>query len=153
MPSRSDGGLEFVLMAEASVTIFVCVSCRRSLGDAEESFDQPGRGLADTLRARLRDGGQKNVTVTPVDCLAVCKRPCTVALAGADKWTYLIGDLDPDSHAEEILAAALSFAASENGIVPWRERPASFRKGVIARVPPIATGDTAGLPASEAVQS
>ena len=140
-------------MAEATVTIFVCVSCRRSLGDAEESFDQPGRGRADTLRARLRDGGQKNVTVTPVDCLAVCKRPCTVALAGADKWTYLIGDLDPDSHAEEILAAALSFAASENGIVPWRERPASFRKGVIARVPPIATGDTAGLPASEAVQS
>lgn len=132
-------------MAEASVTIFVCVSCRRSLGDAEESFDQPGRGLADTLQARLQDRGQTSVTVTPVDCLAVCKRPCTVALAGADKWTYLIGDLDPDSHADEIVAAALSFAASENGIVPWRERPASFRKGVIARVPPISV--------SEAVQS
>lgn len=122
-------------MNEATVTIFVCVSCRRSLGDAEESCDQPGRGLVDTLQARLR--GHASVTVTPVDCLAVCKRPCTVALAGADKWTYLIGDLDPDSHAEEIVSAALSFAASENGIVPWRERPASFRKGVIARVPPI----------------
>lgn len=124
-------------MDEAPVTIFVCVSCRRSLGDAEESFDQPGRRLVDTLQARMWDGGHTSVTVTPVDCLAVCKRPCTVALAGADKWTYLIGDLDPDSHAEEIVAAALSFAASENGIVPWRERPNSFRKGVIARVPPI----------------
>ena len=132
-------------MTEATVTIFVCVSCRRSLGDAEESFDRPGRGLADTLKARLADSGQTGVTVTPVECLAVCKRPCTVALAGADKWTYLIGDLDPDTHAEEIVAAALSFAASENGIVPWRERPASFRKGVIARVPPISV--------SEAVQS
>lgn len=132
-------------MAKTPVTIFVCVSCRRSLGDAEESFDQPGRGLADTLKARLADGGQTSVTVTPVECLAVCKRPCTVALAGADKWTYLIGDLDPETHAEEIVAAALSFAASENGIVPWRERPASFRKGVIARVPPISV--------SEAVQS
>ncbi|MDP1911002.1 MAG: DUF1636 domain-containing protein, partial [Hyphomicrobium sp.] len=80
-------------MGEATVTIFVCVSCRRSLGDAEESFDQPGRGLVDMLQARLRDRGQASVTVTPVDCLAVCKRPCTVALAGADKWTYLIGDL------------------------------------------------------------
>jgi predicted metal-binding protein len=124
-------------MNEATVTIFVCVSCRRSLGDAEESFDQPGRGLVDALQARLRDRGQAGVTVTPVDCLAVCKRPCTVALAAADKWTYLIGDLDPCSHAEEVVSAALSFAASENGIVPWRERPASFRKGVIARVPPI----------------
>ncbi len=132
-------------MTEAPVTIFVCVSCRRSLGDAEESFDQPGHGLVDMLNARLRNGGQTSVTVTPVECLAVCKRPCTVALAGADKWTYLIGDLDPDTHAEEIVAAALSFAASENGIVPWRERPASFRKGVIARVPPISF--------SEAVQS
>ena len=128
-------------MDEAPVTIFVCVSCRRSLGDAEEAFDQPGRGLVDTLQARPRDGGQASVTVTPVDCLAVCKRPCTVALAGADKWTYLIGDLEPDSDAEEIVATALSFAASANGIVPWRERPASFRKGVIARVPPISVSE------------
>ncbi|MDP2375518.1 DUF1636 domain-containing protein [Reyranella sp.] len=123
------------------MTIFVCVSCRRDLGDGAESFDQPGHGLVEMLQARLRDGGQTGVAVTPVDCLAVCKRPCTVALAGADKWTYLIGDLDPDSHAGEIISAALSFAASENGIVPWRERPASFRKGVIARVPPISVSE------------
>lgn len=140
-------------MDEATVTIFVCVSCRRSLGDAEEAFDQPGLGLAEELEIRLRDGGQTGVTVTPVDCLAVCKRPCTVALAGADKWTYLIGDLDPDSHAGEIVSAALSFAASENGIVPWRERPASFRKGVIARVPPILAGNATGISASEAIES
>ena len=131
-------------MDEATVTIFVCVSCRRSLGDAEESFDQPGRGLVALLQARLRDSGQTSVAVTPVDCLAVCKRPCTIALAGAGKWTYLIGDLDPDSQAGEIVSAALSFAASENGIVPWRERPASFRKGVIARVPPIVVGSMTG---------
>ncbi len=140
-------------MDEATVTIFVCVSCRRSFGDADESFDQPGRGLVEALQVRLRDAGRSSVTVTPVDCLAVCKRPCTVALAGADKWTYLIGDLDPDLHAEEIVSAALSFAASENGIVPWRERPTSFRKGVIARVPPIAAGGAAGSPALEAVES
>ncbi len=120
-----------------AVTIFVCVSCRRQLGEGEDSFDQPGHGLAEAIKARLQGGEQARLAVTTVDCLAVCKRPCTVALVGADKWTYLIGDLDPDSHVDEIVAAAKSFAASENGIVPWRERPASFRKGVIARVPPI----------------
>ena len=140
-------------MDEATVTIFVCVSCRRGLGDADESFDQPGQGLVDTLRAGLAGRGQASVSVTPVDCLAVCKRPCTVALAGAGKWTYLIGDLDPDTHAEEIVSAALSFAASENGIVAWRERPASFRKGVIARVPPIAVRGIAQPSALEAVES
>ena len=119
------------------VTIFVCVSCRRRLGEDDESFDQPGRGLAEAIEARLQDDGQAHLSVTAVDCLAVCKRPCTVALSGAGKWTYLIGDLDPDSHVDEIVLAARSFAASENGIVPWRERPLSFRKGVIARVPPL----------------
>ena len=120
-----------------TATIFVCVSCRRPLGDGEDSFDQPGHGLAEAIKARLQGGEQARLTVATVDCLAVCKRPCTVALVGADKWTYLIGDLDPESHVDEIVSAAKSFAASENGIVPWRERPASFRKGVIARVPPI----------------
>jgi predicted metal-binding protein len=38
---------------------------------------------------------------------------------------------------EEIVAAAISFERSENGIVPWKERPPTFRRGVIARVPPI----------------
>jgi predicted metal-binding protein len=120
-----------------TATIFVCISCRRSLGDDEESFDQPGRGLVEAIEARLRDGSQDRVVVTGVDCLAVCKRPCTIALSATNKWTYLIGDLDPDTQIDEIVAAARSFAASENGIVPWRERPASFRKGVIARVPPL----------------
>ncbi len=77
------------------------------------------------------------IAVVPVECLAVCRRPCTIALAADGKWTYLIGDLDTDSHLDEIAGAAESFAASANGIVPWKERPASFRKGVVARVPPL----------------
>jgi len=128
-------------MGESTVTVFVCVSCRRRIGDCDDAFDLPGPDLAEALRSRLQEGGHAHVVVTPVDCLAVCKRPCTVALSGADKWTYLIGDLDPQLHVEEIVATALSFVASDNGIVPWRERPASFRRGVIARVPPIAVRD------------
>ncbi len=70
--------------------------------------------------------------------MPVCKRPCTVALAADDKWTYIVGDLSPDANAQDVIAAAKSYGASANGIIPWRERPQSFRKGVIARVPPLA---------------
>lgn len=77
-----------------------------------------------------------DVAIVEVDCLAVCTRPCTLALAGTNKWTYLIGDLEPESHTEEIVAAVKSFAASDSGIIAWRLRPPSFRKGVVARVPP-----------------
>jgi predicted metal-binding protein len=116
--------------------IFVCVSCRRD-GEEDDAVVSPGQALLKVVESRLQRDGRTEVSVAAVECLAVCKRPCTVALCGADKWTYLIGDIDPDVHGDEIVSAALSFAASGNGIVPWRERPLSFRKGVIARVPPM----------------
>jgi predicted metal-binding protein len=125
------------LMAHA-VTIFLCVTCRRKTGEAEDAFDLPGRilaaRLAQTIAGRSRHCA---IDVVPVECLAVCKRPSTLALAMPGKWTYLIGDLDPETHVEEIVAAAESYGASADGIVPWKERPPTFRKGVIARTPPL----------------
>ena len=115
--------------------VFVCISCRRHLGDDENQFDHPGPALAESVRALLAD--DPTIDVVPVECLAVCKRPCTVALAADGKWTYVIGDLDNVAHCEDVAAAARAFANSENGIVPWKERPATFRKGVISRIPPI----------------
>jgi len=123
-------------MNRSGVTIFVCVSCRRRLGDGEDAFDQPGLELVAALEQGLREAGVAEVCVAPVECLAVCMRPCTVAVTGAGKWTYLIGDLDPELHAEEIVAAVLSYQRSDHGIVPWKERPQAFRRGVVARVPP-----------------
>ncbi len=77
------------------------------------------------------------MTIEPVECLAVCKRACTVAFKADGKWTYIVGDLDPALHVPDIVAAASAYDRSDNGIVAWRERPLTFRKGVIARVPPI----------------
>lgn len=120
-------------MAEAPVNVFVCVSCRRANVDGQ-GFHLPGRQLVDALQERL--SGDAAITVTPVECLAVCTRPSTIALVGADKWTYLIGNLDTDTHLDQIVESARAFQKSENGIIPWKERPEAFRKGVVARVPP-----------------
>lgn len=120
-------------MSQSEVTIFVCVSCRQN-GDVDS---RPGAGLLEALRARLAQAPQMAIKVEPVECLAVCKRPCTVALASGEKWTYVIGDLDANEHVEELVASAQSFAASETGIVPWKDRPDSFKKGVVSRTPPV----------------
>jgi predicted metal-binding protein len=130
-----DGGGQARRVGEA--TIFVCVSCRRAREGTDEAFDLPGAALAAALEHRVAETGVTGLTVTPVECLAVCKRPCTVALCGEGKWTYLVGDLDPASHVAEIVDAALAYARSGNGIVPWKERPQTFRRGVISRVPPL----------------
>ena len=117
---------------EAVATVFVCVTCK---GPDSGTFPI-GRALFDTVAARMRALGETRIAVAPVECLAVCKRPCTVALAAAGKWTSVVGDLDPDRHSDDVIAAALRYQASETGIIPWRERPLSFRKGVVSRTPP-----------------
>lgn len=131
----SDGG-NTGIMSEGDLTIHVCTACRRVREDLPDGYDQPGSALAEALSQRL--AGQANgITVVTAECLAVCKRPCTIALAANGKWTYLIGDLDTNTHLDDIVSAAEAYAASANGIVPWKERPPCFRKGVVARVPPM----------------
>ncbi len=119
-------------MATPGVTVFVCVSCR----DGEDADGRPGARLLEALRARLSERNL-DIAVEPVECLAVCKRPATVAFAGAGKWTYVIGDLDGGVHVDELIDSAQSFAATDNGIVAWKDRPACFKKGVVSRTPPV----------------
>jgi predicted metal-binding protein len=89
----------------------------------------------------LRSCADCDVRVTPVECLSVCKRPCTIALMAAGKWTYVVGDLDPEVHVDDVVSMAARYGLTENGIVPWRERPQSFRKGVVSRIPPLGFPD------------
>ncbi len=123
-------------MSGARTTIFVCVTCRISTGSGENDFEKPGAELAAAIEKSLQDEGAHDIDVRPVECLSVCKRPSTIAFTGPDKWTYLVGDIDAKTHAAEIAAVAQRFAASEDGLIPWKERPLFFRKGVIGRVPP-----------------
>ena len=120
-------------MNNAEVTVFVCVTCKRP-----DNGEALGRMLFDAVSARAPG----MVKVTPVECLAVCKRPCTIALSGPGKWTCVVGDLDHEQHADDVITAAQNFAATENGIIPWRQRPLSFRKGVVARIPPLNFGSS-----------
>ncbi len=119
---------------QGKTVVFVCTTCRLVVEDGDGPANRPGMAFAKALRDRL--AGDDAVDVREVECLAVCKRPCTVALIAEGKWTYLIGDLDLAAHMEDVATMARAYAASENGIVAWRERPQCFRSGVIARVPP-----------------
>ena len=94
---------------------------------------RPGPALLAELREKLHG---HLVRVEPVECLGVCKRPCTVAMIAPGKWTYVTGDLTAASGAD-IAAAAIAYAATTNGMIPWRERPVAFRKGLVARIPPL----------------
>ena len=118
----------------AAATLLVCVTCKSEAGPM-------GPGLFEALAERL--SSEPGVALKAVECLSVCKRPCTVALAAPGKWSYVVGDLDRDSHLEDIVIGARRYAVSPDGIVPWRERPLCFRKGVVSRTPPLVSAGMA----------
>ena len=88
------------------VTVFICITCKSSDADTVAR----GQLLFDAVTVRLSSHSaiwDAAIRLTPVKCLAVCKRPCTVALAGSGKWTSIVGDLDPEAHVEDVIAADL----------------------------------------------
>lgn len=114
--------------------VYVCTTCRAE-GDTSET--RAGARLLAALKQQA--SGAQAPRIEGVECLSVCKRPCTVAVASPGRWTYVYGDLDAEASAQTILAGIGLYTGTADGIVPWRERPEAFRKGVVARIPPVTT--------------
>jgi predicted metal-binding protein len=117
--------------------LFVCITCRLNGEIAEEQQQRPGARLMQILSPLVEAGGQE-IEIVPVECLSNCTRGCTVAVSAPGKWTYVIGALDPEQHADDVLQFARLHQAHADGLPVWRERPVHIRKNTIARVPPLA---------------
>jgi predicted metal-binding protein len=120
----------------ATVELLVCLTCRSAVPSYQGPSDDAVREGARLLAALDAAGIPGGVRVTGVECLSNCTRGCTVALRGAGRWSYVYGDLDA-SMAGTVLDGAARYAATADGLVPWRERPEHFRKHCIARLPPL----------------
>lgn len=110
-----------------TATLHVCITCRAG---QPAKGEPPGAALARALAAT-----PPGVTLRPVECLSACSQGCSVALSAPGKWTYVYGRLTP-ADAPAILSGAALYAASPDGLVPWRDRPEIFRKQSLARIPP-----------------
>ena len=118
--------------AGACITIYVCTTCRRP-GDSDEG---PRRGEAfaeETIAAAAGTG----LAVKRVRCLSNCRRGLSAAVRRDDAWTYIFGDLDPETGARALIDGALLFAGANTQVMPWRGRPEPLKRGLIARLPPL----------------
>ena len=116
--------------SDTATVVYVCTTCR-------VEGDGPVR-VGARLLAALQDAaeGSSDLSVVAVECLSVCKRPCTVAFAAPGKWTYVYGDLPPDTSAPVILEGARLYNETADGLIPWKLRPDALKKGVVSRIPP-----------------
>ena len=120
-----------------SVELLICLTCKRGF-PADRNSDPGGPRPGSVLMARVAGREPAGVTVRGVECLSNCTRGCSVALRGGSvRWAYVYGDIDPDLHVSALLDGAARYAATPDGLIPWRERPEILRKGVIARIPPM----------------
>jgi predicted metal-binding protein len=122
------------------IIVSVCTTCKTADGGMVVGAD-----MFEAIKAALGTT-DANVTVRPVQCLSVCKRPATVAVTSPDGYTFLFGDLQTDSGSAALTAFVQSYQKSDYGLVPWRERAEVLRKGMLARVPPMAWSPEDGRP-------
>ena len=114
-----------------TTTLYVCTTCRA--GEVlEEDAPRPGTLLH---RALSEKGAPDGVEIVGVKCLSACSQGAAVALSAPGKWTYVYGRMTL-ADVPDILTGAAAYAATEDGLVPWRERPEQFRKQSLARIPP-----------------
>lgn len=116
----------------APATLYVCLTCRQP-GD-EDAVPRAGARLHAAL-SEAATAQATGLTVVGVECLSNCKRGCTAALTSPGRWSYIYGDLDPATSPQSILDGARRYQSTTDGLVPWRERPEIFKRGVIARLP------------------
>lgn len=112
------------------VTILVCSSCRDEHGS--DAHPRAGAKLAED--ARIAAGN--DISVRTVECLGNCKRRLSAALIRDGAWSYVFGDLTISS-GEDLVTGARLFATSTDGLIPWRGRPDSLKRGLVARIPPL----------------
>ncbi|GGA79419.1 hypothetical protein GCM10011385_37020 [Nitratireductor aestuarii] len=113
----------------AEVTILVCNTCRLQ---SEPHLDpRPGLVLAQNVIAA---GAEAGVNVLSVGCLGNCKRGLSAAILRKGSWSYVFGGLNP-GNADDLVSGAKVFAASNDGFMPFRERPEALKRGLIARIP------------------
>ncbi len=124
--------------SQARCRLHVCTSCRPSTIPREPAEERPGHQLHARLAAAIAtDPLRECVEVVPVECMSLCPRPCAIALASKERWTYLFGDQQADTSVEDILDCLRRYLAAADGELPRAERPPSLRASILGRIPPL----------------
>ncbi|MEK8052564.1 DUF1636 domain-containing protein [Ideonella sp. DXS22W] len=124
-------------MSTHPTELLVCTTCRP--GDWPREGESAGELLHEAVQLALMDDPQPTLRLRGIACLAACGRGCTAALQAGGKFTYLFGDLPPDGEsAAQLLTVAAQHQAQADGQLPWAERPERLKRGLLARLVPLA---------------
>jgi predicted metal-binding protein len=117
-------------------TVLVCITCRGAAPTDAPETDAPRAGMALAEATAEAAAGDCGISVQRIRCLGNCSRGLSAAIRCDNTWTYIFGGLEPARDGASLVIGARLLALAADGILPWRGRPESLKRGLIARVPP-----------------
>jgi predicted metal-binding protein len=121
--------------------LFVCTTCGSKWEDGRRIGTSEGERLLQELQALHQDWDlATEFPIQAVGCMSACSRSCAISFAAAGKHTYLFGDIapqDPSVALSNILDCAEKYYQHPTGVLPWAERPAPLKQGILAKIPPL----------------
>jgi predicted metal-binding protein len=121
--------------------LFVCTTCGSKWQDGQRIGTSEGERLLQELQALHDDWGlAAEFPIQAVGCMSACSRSCAISFAAAGKHTYLFGDIatnDLSIPLSNILDCAEKYYQHPTGVLPWAERPAPLKQGILAKIPPL----------------
>ena len=113
--------------------ITTCETCRGP-GWAE-GLPRQGEAMAALIEAAAAG---TDLRTRRTACLMGCDHGCNLAVQAPGKLAYTLGRFEPTSEAAEgIVAWAALHAASETGVVPYRDWPQAVKGHFVTRHPPL----------------
>jgi predicted metal-binding protein len=121
--------------------LFVCTTCGSKWEDGRRVGTSEGERLLQQLQALHQNWElATDFPIQAVGCMSACNRSCAISFAATGKHTYLFGDItsgEPDIPLSNILDCAAKYYQHPSGSLPWGERPAPLKQGILAKIPPL----------------
>lgn len=135
---------------ETMVVITVCETCGFTPDEKMRDGETGGARLAGHVEALVAGRMDDRITHAAEGeqaarlqarrhaCLMGCQDCCTIALSSPGKMTYVLGRFAAEgASAEAIVDYAALYAASDDGVVRYRDWPEGVKGHFVARVPPL----------------
>ena len=121
--------------------LFVCTTCGSKWENGQRVGTSDGEVLLQQLAALHQTWDlAAEFPIQAVGCMSACSRSCAISFAAAGKHTYLFGDIPAHDVAislSNILDCARKYHQHPTGLLPWAERPAPLKQGILAKIPPL----------------
>ncbi len=121
--------------------LFVCTTCGSKWEDGRRVGTSEGERLLTELQS-LHENWELATAfpIQGVGCMSACSRSCAISFTATGKHTYLFGDITTDRSnvpLSNILDCAEKYYQHPSGSLPWGERPAPLKQGILAKIPPL----------------